>query len=72
MLLQNSRGGEMMGAACVQIAFNLGNAIGAYAGGLPIEAGLGYQYPALVGVFVVLLGFVAVSAYTRREVFLLR
>ena len=23
----------MMGAACVQVAFNLGNAIGAYAGG---------------------------------------
>ena len=29
LLLQNSRGGEMMGAACVQVAFNLGNAIGA-------------------------------------------
>jgi MFS family permease len=33
LLLRNSRGGEMMGAACVQVAFNLGNAIGAYAGG---------------------------------------
>ena len=46
--------GEMMGAACVQVVFNLGNAIGAYAGGLPIDAGLGYRYPALVGVFIVL------------------
>ena len=27
LLLRNSRGGEMMGAACVQVAFNLGNAI---------------------------------------------
>ncbi|WP_455673010.1 MFS transporter AraJ [Phocaeicola sp.] len=67
LLLQNSRGGEMMGAACVQIAFNLGNAIGAYAGGLPINAGLGYQYPALVGVFIVLLGLVAISVYSKRE-----
>lgn len=57
----------MMGAACVQVAFNLGNAIGAYAGGLPIDAGLGYRYPALGGVFIVLIGFVAVSLYSKRE-----
>ena len=67
LLLRNSRGGEMMGAACVQVAFNLGNAIGAYAGGLPIDAGLGYQYPALVGVFIVLVGLIAVSLYSKRE-----
>lgn len=62
-----ARGGEMMGAACVQVAFNLGNAIGAYAGGLPISAGLGYRYPALVGVFIVLMGFIAISLYSKRE-----
>ncbi|WP_072531114.1 MFS transporter AraJ [Bacteroides ilei] len=67
LLLQNSRGSEMMGAACVQIAFNLGNALGAYAGGLPIDAGMGYRYPALVGVFVVMLGLVCVSVYVRCE-----
>ena len=67
LLLQNSRGSEMMGAACVQIAFNLGNAVGAYAGGLPIDAGLSYRYPALVGVFVVALGWVCVTWYIRRE-----
>lgn len=67
LLLQNSRGSEMMGAACVQIAFNLGNALGAYAGGLPIDAGMGYRYPALVGVFVVFLGWICVSVYVKRE-----
>lgn len=67
LLLQNSRGGEMMGAACVQVAFNLGNAVGAYVGGLPIDAGLGYQYPALAGVFIVLIGFVSISLYIRRD-----
>ena len=50
----------------MQVAFNLGNAIGAYAGGLPIDAGLGYRYPALVGVFIVLIGFVACLLYTSR------
>ena len=67
LLLQNSRGCELMGAACVQVAFNLGNALGAYVGGLPIEAGLGYRYPALVGVFVVAAGLACVAAYMRRE-----
>lgn len=67
LLLQNSRGSEMMGAACVQIAFNLGNAVGAYVGGLPVEAGMGYRYPALAGVFVVILGLAAISVYIRRE-----
>ena len=43
-----SKGGEMMGAALVQVAFNLGNAVGAYCGGLPITYGLPYNYPALV------------------------
>jgi DHA1 family arabinose polymer transporter-like MFS transporter len=43
----------MLGAACAQMAFNLGNALGAYLGGLPINAGYGYQYNALA-VFVAL------------------
>ena len=67
LLLQNSRGSEMMGAACVQVAFNLGNALGAYVGGLPIAAGWGYRYPALVGVFVVLAGLACITAYRRAE-----
>ena len=49
LLIRYSKGGEMLGAASVQVAFNLGNAIGAYCGGLPLEVGLGYKYPALIG-----------------------
>lgn len=41
LILENSRGGEMLGAALVQVAFNLGNALGAYCGGLPIDHGWG-------------------------------
>lgn len=69
LLLQNSRGCEMMGAACVQIAFNLGNAVGAYAGGLPIDAGMGYRYPALVGAFIVVIGLACIVFYVKRERF---
>lgn len=44
MLLQNAKGGEMLGAAGGQMAFNLGNAVGAWFGGLIINVGLTYRY----------------------------
>lgn len=66
LLLKNAEGGEMMGAACVQIAFNLGNAFGAYCGGLPLEAGLGYEYPALIGSGLSFLGFLSLALYSYR------
>ncbi len=40
LLLQNAKGGEMLGAAGGQIAFNLGSAIGAFCGGMMIARGL--------------------------------
>ena len=66
LILENSRGSEMLGAALVQVAFNLGNALGAYCGGLPIDHGLGYQYTALPGAVFVLLGLMTVLIYIRK------
>lgn len=56
LLLQYSPGGEMMGGAMVQLAFNLGNALGAYFGGLPIEKGMEIEYTSLIGALFALLG----------------
>ena len=66
LIIRVAKGGEMLGAACVQVAFNLGNAIGAYCGGLPLDAGLGYQYPALVGAPFALAGFVLLTVFHRK------
>ncbi|MDE7304761.1 MAG: MFS transporter [Alistipes sp.] len=66
LILENSRGGEMLGAALVQVAFNLGNALGAYCGGLPIDRGLGYEWSALPGVAFALGGFLASAWYVFR------
>ena len=66
LLIRYSKGGEMLGAGSVQVAFNLGNAIGAYCGGLPLDAGLGYQYPALVGAPFALAGFVLLTVFHRK------
>ena len=58
----------MMGGAMIQIAFNLGNALGAYFGGLPIDSGAGVRYSALIGAAFILIGlFFAVLLLRRLE-----
>ena len=57
LLLRNSKGGELLGAAMVQVAFNLGNAIGAYSGGVAIDRNYGYESTALVGAGFAFIGF---------------
>ena len=66
LLIRYSKGGEMLGAASVQVAFNLGNAIGAYCGGLPLEVSLGYKYPALIGSGFAFIGFLLLTFFYRK------
>lgn len=64
LIIRVAKGGEMLGAACVQVAFNLGNAIGAYAGGVAISAG--YRYPALAGAPFALIGFTLFLIFYKK------
>lgn len=68
LMVKFSEGGELMGGAMVQIAFNLGNAIGAWAGGLPIDETVPqtYHYPAAVGACFAALGVVCYFIFCRR------
>lgn len=66
LLIRYAEGGELMGGAMVQIAFNFGNAIGAFAGGLPISSGLGYEYSALVGAGFVIVGLACYTAFCMK------
>lgn len=59
LLLQNAKGGEMLGAAGGQMAFNLGSAVGAYCGGMMLTMGYAYNYVALPAA---LLSFFAMSS----------
>lgn len=63
LMIRLSPGGELLGGASVQIAFNLGNAIGAYMGGL--VAVHGYEWPALPGAVLALSGFVMLVIFNR-------
>lgn len=51
-----SKGGEMLGAASIQIAYNAGNAIAAWLGGVAIKAGFGYSSPSVVGIPLIAIG----------------
>ena len=50
LIVRYSRGGEILGGAGIQIAFNMSNACSAYLGGLVIRHGFGLASPALLGV----------------------
>lgn len=66
MILQHAEGGQMLGGATIQIAFNLGNAIGAFCGGLPIEAGLAPHWAALTGIPFTFAGCILMTVLARR------
>ena len=56
----------MLGGACIQMAFNMGNAVGAFLGGLPIAAGLADRYAALVGMPMALVAAVLMAVFCMR------
>ena len=63
---RGASGGELLGGASIQMAFNMGNALGAFCGGLPIAAGLPPRYAALVGVPFLLCGLIACVIFSRK------
>ena len=70
-IIHFSKGGELLGAACIQMAFNLGNAIGAATGGIPLRHALGYEYTALIAMPVAMIGailtFIFFKKYESRQ-----
>ncbi|WP_345947592.1 MFS transporter [Mucilaginibacter sp. PAMB04274] len=67
LMIQTAKGAEMLGAAATQAAFNIGNALGAFFGGLPIAAGLSYDTPSLVGMVMALIGVLFAFVLVRRQ-----
>lgn len=67
LLIENSKGGELMGGAMVQVAFNLGNAIGAFFGGLPINAGYAPQTSALTGAAMAAVSVIIMIVFIKYK-----
>lgn len=57
--------GNLLGASGAQVAFNLGNAVGAWLGGLPIAAGYSYRYAAAPGVLLATAGLFMILHFRR-------
>ena len=66
LIVKHAKGGEMLGGCCIQGAFNLGNAIGAFLGGIPVAMGLGYNFPALIGVPMALAGAICLLVFHKK------
>lgn len=58
LMIQAAKGSEMLASSAIQASSNMGNALGAFLGGLPIAAGLGYTSPQYVGAGLAFMGFV--------------
>ena len=72
LMIKTAVGSEMIASASIQAAFNVGNALGAFLGGLPLVAGLNYATPNLVGVAMALSGAMITFIFLQRKRRLLR
>ena len=62
LILQNAKEGQLLAAAMGQVAFNFGNAVGAWLGGLPIEAGYQENWSCVPGGVLAGIGFLLLFA----------
>lgn len=67
LIITTSKGMEMLAAAVSQAAFNIGNALGAFLGGIPLAQGYPYNSPELVGISMTLTGALIAYAFVIRH-----
>ena len=66
IMLRTAKNSEMMAAAIMQAAFNIANSFGAFFGGLPLEYGLSYNYPSLVGAGLSIVGLLLCLGFMKK------
>lgn len=68
-MIKASKGSEMLGSSLNQSAFNMGNALGAYLGGVPIAMGYGFASADFIGAAMAVSGILiaAYIVYLRRR-----
>ena len=66
LMMNSSKGSEMLASSVSQACFNLGNALGAFLGGLPLAFGFDYNYPELIGVVMTSTGILIALVIMSR------
>lgn len=56
LMITSAKGSEMLAASASQASFNIGNALGAFFGGIPLRMGFDFTSPAIVGAVMALVG----------------
>lgn len=56
LMIQTAKGAEMIASATIQASFNIGNALGAFLGGIPLVLGYSFASPNMIGVMMALAG----------------
>ena len=56
----------MLASSLVQVAFNLGNALGAFAGGIPLRLGAQLSWIPSIGALISFIGAIALFLYFSR------
>ncbi|MBT1704499.1 MFS transporter [Chryseosolibacter indicus] len=67
LMINAAKGSEMIASSALQASANMGNALGAFLGGLPIAAGLGYTSPMYVGALLATCGFIITLVIKARN-----
>ncbi len=67
MLIKSAKGSEMLAASAGQASFNIGNALGASLGGLPISYGFGYNSPEWVGAGLACCGAILAYSFVQMQ-----
>jgi DHA1 family arabinose polymer transporter-like MFS transporter len=69
LMIQATKGSEMLTSSVIQASSNIANALGAFLGGLPLLAGFGYTSPEYVGAGLALTGaaFCGILVWTIRR-----
>jgi DHA1 family arabinose polymer transporter-like MFS transporter len=62
LMIKAAKGSEMLASSAIQASSNMGNALGAFLGGLPIAAGFSYASPQYVGAGLAFTGFLVCGA----------
>jgi DHA1 family arabinose polymer transporter-like MFS transporter len=56
LMINTAKGAEMLASSSMQASANIGNALGAFLGGLPLAAGYSYTSPEYVGAALAFTG----------------
>lgn len=67
LMIRTAKDAEMIASASLQGSFNIGNALGAFLGGLPVIAGYSYASPNLIGVGMSIVGMIITLVLIQRR-----